>query len=152
MKHRHGVLAALSVLLPVVSAMSCRAETHLDQAASAMQAYLDFADYGGGVVTPAQIVEGDWKQFLVVDARSRERFETGHIPGALHIEWRELVARRNELPRDRLLLLYCDSGMLSAQAHFALRVLGWENSRLLQGGLNAWKQAGGATEQQAEHD
>ncbi len=139
-------LPALFMLTLGATVVPCSAETHLDQAASAMQAYLDFADYGGGVVTPAQIVAGDWKSFVIVDARSRERFETGRIPGAIQIEWRELVARRNELPRDRLLLLYCDSGMLSAQAHFALRVLGWENSRLLQGGMNAWKQAGGTIE------
>lgn len=137
---------SMAFLLLGLASLPCRADPKLDTTASVMQAYLDFADYGGGVVTPAQIVQGEWKDFFVVDTRSPERHQTGSIPGAVNIDWRELVARRNELPKDRLLLLYCDSGMLSAQAHFALRVLGWDNSRLLQGGMIAWKQADGPVE------
>ncbi len=111
-----------------------------------MQDYLDFADYGGGAVTPEQIVQGEWETYSVIDTRSRERYETGHLPGAINVDWRELVARGNELPMNRLLLFYCDTGMLSAQVHFALRVLGWDNSRLLRGGIIAWKQADGPIE------
>ena len=41
------------------------------------------------------------------------------------------------------MLVYCNTGTLSAQAGFALRVAGWENVRILQGGLSEWKATGG---------
>jgi rhodanese-related sulfurtransferase len=40
-------------------------------------------------------------------------------------------------------LIYCNTGSLSAQAGFALRVAGWENVRILQGGMEEWKAKGG---------
>jgi rhodanese-related sulfurtransferase len=40
-------------------------------------------------------------------------------------------------------LLYCNTGTLSAQAGFALRVAGYENVRVLQGGYAEWKAKGG---------
>jgi 3-mercaptopyruvate sulfurtransferase SseA len=40
-------------------------------------------------------------------------------------------------------LIYCNTGTLSAQAGFALRVSGWENVRILQGGFSEWKSKGG---------
>ncbi len=135
-------------LLVTLNALLCLAAlpglSHAtDPALTAMEGYFDFVDYGGGVVTPAQIAGGEWKSFHVIDTRSPERFATGAIPGATNIEWRQLLARRNEVPRDRMVLVYCDSGMLSAQAHFALRVAGYDNLRLLQGGMVGWKAQGG---------
>ena len=39
--------------------------------------------------------------------------------------------------------IYCNTGSLSAQAGFALRVAGWDNVRILQGGMEEWKAKGG---------
>ena len=33
---------------------------------------------------------------------------------------------------------YCNTGSLSAQARFALSVAGWDNLRILQGGMEEW--------------
>jgi len=107
------------------------------------EGYFDFVDYGGGVITPAQIKNGEWRSFYIIDTRSPERYQNGIIPGAVNIDWRQLFARRNEVPRDKLVLLYCDSGMLSAQAHFALRAAGYDNVRLLQAGMVGWRAENG---------
>jgi rhodanese-related sulfurtransferase len=40
-------------------------------------------------------------------------------------------------------LLYCNTGSLSAQAGSALRVAGYDNVRILQGGFAEWKAQGG---------
>jgi 3-mercaptopyruvate sulfurtransferase SseA len=40
-------------------------------------------------------------------------------------------------------LIYCNTGSLSAQAGFALRVAGWSNVRILQGGYQEWLAKGG---------
>lgn len=109
----------------------------------AMESYLDFVDYGGATIFPEQIPRDDWKKFFVVDARDKDQFTKEHIPGAVNIEWRRTLAERSRIPKDKPVLLYCNTGSLSAQAGFALRVAGYENVRILQGGFAEWKAKGG---------
>jgi rhodanese-related sulfurtransferase len=108
-----------------------------------MEAYLEFVDYGGGVIFAEQIPKDDWKKFLVIDARDANQFAKSHIPGAVNIEWRQVLAKRASIPKDKPVLIYCNSGSLSAQAGFAMRVAGWDNLRILQGGFDEWRAKGG---------
>lgn len=112
-------------------------------AVDAMESYLDFVEYGGATIFPEQIPKDDWKKFFVIDARDKDQFNKEHIPGAVNIEWRRALAERSRIPKDKPILLYCNSGSLSAQAGFALRVAGYENVRILQGGFSEWKAKGG---------
>ena len=112
-------------------------------AINAMQEYLDFVDYGGATIFPEQIPAKDWKNFLIVDARDSAQFDKEHIPGAVNIEWRQVLTRRSEFPKDKPILIYCNTGTLSAQAGFALRVAGYDNLRILQGGMRDWQEKGG---------
>ena len=54
-----------------------------------------------------------------------------------------MLAKRNSIPKNKPVLIYCNTGSLSAQAGFALRVAGWDNLRILQGGMEEWKAKGG---------
>lgn len=108
-----------------------------------MEAYLDFVDYGGGTIFPEQLPREDWKKFHVIDARDKAQYAREHIPGAVNLEWRKVLAERQSIPRDKPVLIYCNTGSLSAQAGFALRVAGYENVRILQGGFSEWKVKGG---------
>ena len=108
-----------------------------------MEGYLEFVDYGGGVIFAAQIPKEDWKKIFVIDARDAGQFAKGNIPGSVNMDWRQVLARRNEIPKDRTVLIYCNTGTLSAQAGFALRVAGWDNVRILQGGMVEWSAKGG---------
>lgn len=108
-----------------------------------MEEYLEFVDYGGATILPEQIPAEDWKRFLVIDVRDADQYAASHIPGAVNIEWRQVLARRAELPKERAILVYCNTGSLSAQAGFALRVAGMDNVRILQGGFSEWKSKGG---------
>jgi len=109
----------------------------------AMASYLDFVDYGGATIFPEQIPHDDWKKFVVIDARDVDQFTKEHIPNAIHLEWRRVLAESERIPKDKPVLLYCNTGSLSAQAGFALRVAGYENVRILQGGFAEWKAKGG---------
>lgn len=111
--------------------------------AEAMEEYLDFAEYGSSIILPEQIPQEEWPKILVIDARDAAQFEADRIPGAINIEWRRAVARRDEIPRDKPVVVYCNTGSLSAQAVFALRLLGWDNVRVLQDGIEGWKAKGG---------
>lgn len=132
---------AASLLICLAMTTSARAEE--SPAVSAMLEYLDFAEYSGGVIFPEQIEAADYARFFIVDTRMASQFVAGALPGAINIEWRQLLARRDELPRDRPVLIYCHTGMLSAQAAFALRVAGMDNVKVLQGGYLEWQRKGG---------
>ena len=43
----------------------------------------------------------------IVDVRSKEDFDEGHITGAISIPWEEMEARYTELPRDKEIITYC---------------------------------------------
>ena len=109
----------------------------------AMAAYLDFVDYGGATLLAEQISPADWAKLVVIDTRDADQFAKDHIPNAINIEWRRVLAERGRIPKDKPVLLYCNTGSLSAQAGFALRVAGYENLRILQGGFTEWKTKGG---------
>lgn len=109
----------------------------------AMEGYFEFVDYGGATIFPEQIPKDEWKKMFVIDARDKGQFDKGHIPGAVNIEWRQVLARRNEIPKDKPVLVYCNQGTLSAQAGLALRLVGYEHVRILQGGMSEWKAKGG---------
>ncbi len=137
---RHLVAAAvLAVTLPFASLALANEKAAVD----AMEGYLDFVEYGGATIFPEQIPKDDWKKFFVIDARDRAQFDREHIPGAVNIEWRKALSERGRIPKDKPVLIYCNTGTLSAQAGFALRVAGWENLRILQGGFAEWKAKGG---------
>ncbi|OIQ98113.1 thiosulfate sulfurtransferase PspE precursor [mine drainage metagenome] len=122
-----------------------------NEAIKAMEEYLTFVDYGGGTISAEQIPKDDWKRFYVIDARDKEQFDKEHIPGAVNLEWRQVLEKRASIPKDKPVLIYCNTGSLSAQAGFALRVVGYENVRIIQGGFADWKTKGGfdATEKAA---
>ena len=142
MKSAHFISA---FIFAVVAALSVPATLLAEDKAaiSAMEAYFDFSEYEGGTILPEQIPAEDWKNIYVVDTRDAEQFQKAHIPGAVNIEWRKVLGHRTELPRDKMVLVYCNAGTLSSQAAMALRVSGMENVRILQGGFNEWKAKGG---------
>lgn len=108
-----------------------------------MEGYLEFVDYGGGVIFAEQIPKEEWPKMMVIDARDAGQFAKGHIPGAVNMDWRQVLAKRNTIPKNKPVLIYCNTGSLSAQAGFALRVAGWDNVKILQGGMEEWKAKGG---------
>jgi len=139
-------LAQWTLSLFAAASLSGLPLAHADNqaiAADEMEAYLEFVDYGGGVIFAEQIPKDEWPKMTVIDARDAGQFAKGHIPGAINMDWRQVLAKRNSIPKDKPVLIYCNTGSLSAQAGFALRVAGWENVRILQGGMEEWKAKGG---------
>lgn len=140
-------LRTLAIALPLVLAVFLAsppiASAQNAAAVDEMAGYLDFIDYGGGVIFAEQIPKQEYDNIMVIDARDAGQFSKEHIPGAVNIEWRQVLSSRNDIPKDKMVLIYCNTGSLSAQAGFALRVAGWENVKILQGGFEEWKAKGG---------
>jgi len=51
-----------------------------------------------------------------LDVREPDEYQSGHLPGAVHIPLGQIPARFMELPRDRPILTYCGHGERSATA------------------------------------
>lgn len=77
--------------------------------------------------------------YVILDVRTQEEFDTGHIPGAVLIPHTEIKTRaETEMPdKDQLILVYCRSGNRSKQASEVLVQLGYTRIREF-GGINDW--------------
>lgn len=111
-----------------------------EAAVEAMQEYLMFSEYEAGIILPNQIDQTVFETATFIDTRDADQFETAHIPSAINIEWREVLDRIDEIPESGLTILYCNTGSLSAQAVFALRVAGRDNVVVLQSGFTGWQE------------
>lgn len=131
---RH-LLAATSLVIATYAVPASAQDATID----AMQEYMMFSDYEAGIILPQQIDKNVFETALFVDTRDAGQFEEGTIPGAVNIEWREVLDRIDEIPEDRMTILFCNTGSLSAQAAFALRVAGRSNVVVLQTGLKGWQ-------------
>lgn len=90
---------------------------------------------------------------VLIDLREkRERERDGKIPGALHLPYNDLqenispsgVLRMLAATPGKELLFYCAFGERSAMAVQAAQDVGLSSARHIEGGLDAWKKAGGA--------
>lgn len=82
------------------------------------------------------------EQATILDVRGRTEWEAGHLPGAMHIPLGYLTDRLDEIPRDRPVVIQCQSGARSAIAASVLRANGFENAVNLRDGLDGWRAAG----------
>ena len=111
-----------------------------EAAVEAMQEYLMFSEYEAGIILPNQIDQTVFETATFIDTRDADQFDAAHIPTAINIEWREVLDRIDEIPESGLTILYCNTGSLSAQAVFALRVAGRDNVVVLQSGFIGWQE------------
>jgi rhodanese-related sulfurtransferase len=95
---------------------------------------------------------------LVIDVRDSAQAHAGSIPGAINIDYGDLLfAADNEVPeewrdsrlqdRSRPIITHCVLGPLGAIAAKTLQDMGFTNINYLEGGFEAWKAAGFAIEQ-----
>ena len=101
----------------------------------------------GGSATYEQISGAEAKAlmdsesgYVIIDARTQEEYDQGHIPGAIMIPEYEIADRaEKELPdKDQLILVYCRSGRRSKIAAEELVKLGYTNVKEF-GGIIDWK-------------
>lgn len=86
----------------------------------------------------------------VLDVRNRSEYAAGHLPGSLHIPVGYLPERLAEIPRDKPIVVQCQSGARSAIATSLLQKLGVQNVTDLVGGFAAWQSAGHEVQREAE--
>ena len=85
-----------------------------------------------------QIMDSE-EGYIILDVRTQEEYDQGHIPGAILIPDTEINAKAEEVLTDKeqLLLVYCRSGRRSKLAAEALVELGYTNIKEF-GGIIDW--------------
>ncbi|HEY0196339.1 MAG TPA: rhodanese-like domain-containing protein, partial [Methanobacterium sp.] len=86
------------------------------------------------------------KQFdpsiFILDVRKETDWEKGYVEGAHHIYIGHVKDRLEEIPRDKKVVVYCDSGNKSTIAASILKKNGYEYTATVLGSMKAWKTAG----------
>ena len=79
---------------------------------------------------------------LVVDVRTPQEYAQGHLKGATNIPLSDLPVQIGGLDRNRPILVYCQTGVRSAQASAILVNAGFTQVYDMDGGITAWINAG----------
>lgn len=80
----------------------------------------------------------------IIDVRTPEEFNDGHIPGARNINIADSTfsEKIHSLDPDGAYVVNCKSGIRSAKATALMNELGFKNVINLEGGFMAWENAG----------
>ena len=88
----------------------------------------------------------DWlaRGALAVDVREPQEYALGHVPEAINLPLGSLAARLAELPREREIVLVCNTGNRSSLAAQLLLREGYDGAKVanLEGGIGAWRVQG----------
>lgn len=79
---------------------------------------------------------------VLVDVRTPEEHEAGHLDDALNINWfdEDFAEQFKKIDKKKTIYLYCHSGGRSGKATQMLDSLGYKNVINLTGGYSAWKE------------
>ena len=79
------------------------------------------------------------KDYIILDTRTQEEYDEGHIPGAILIPYDEILEKAEGVltDKDQLILVYCRSGRRSKLAAEDLVELGYTNIKEF-GGIIDW--------------
>jgi rhodanese-related sulfurtransferase len=78
---------------------------------------------------------------LILDVRTPGEYSDGHIPGAFHVDHREVETRINEITnyRNKPVIVYCYSGMRAGMVESYLIEQGFSQVKHLEGDWLEWK-------------
>jgi len=87
------------------------------------------------------------KNLVILDVRTPEEYKTSHIAGARLMDFLadDFKASLAKLDKTKVYLLHCRSGSRSSSAFALMKRLGFKSVYHLDGGILAWKKAGGTT-------
>lgn len=85
-----------------------------------------------------EVMDSD-SSYVIIDVRTEEEFQEGHIPGAILIPDYDIAERAEKelIDKDEIILVYCRSGNRSKKASETLAELGYTDVREF-GGIIDW--------------
>ncbi len=96
----------------------------------------------GSSITPGELRDllDSGKELALIDVREQVEWDINHIEGAQLIPQSSMDSGEGlaKVPRDRMLVLYCKTGVRSAEVLAAVKKAGFADAVHLQGGIVAW--------------
>jgi hydroxyacylglutathione hydrolase len=93
-------------------------------------------------LVPISPVDAQARKMPLVDVRGLHEYEEERIEGAVHIPMGEILHHLDELPHHEPFIVYCTTGIRSQVVASLLQTMGYNNVHNLEGGIEAWKDAG----------
>lgn len=90
-----------------------------------------------------ELSQNDINSGILVDVRTPEEFNAGHINNALNINWFDANFAKSfeNIDKNETIYLYCKKGGRSAKAAHLLDSLGYKKIMDLEGGYDAWNKS-----------
>jgi NADPH-dependent 2,4-dienoyl-CoA reductase/sulfur reductase-like enzyme/rhodanese-related sulfurtransferase/two-component sensor histidine kinase len=107
-------------------------------AANVLQNKLDGLFEGVAAKTVQNLLESEKDGHTFLDVRLPQTYDEERIPGFDSIPLENLRSRIDEIPRNKGVILVCQTGGRSYQAALILNSLGFKNVKILEGGLRMW--------------
>ena len=89
-----------------------------------------------------EILKSQKDNYIILDVRTKEEYDSGHLDYALLIPVDELKTRYGELAKNKPIIVYCRSGRRSAKAAALLISKGFSTVYDMTGGIDAWTSKG----------
>lgn len=95
-------------------------------------------------ISPAKFNSLISAKTIVLDVRTLNEFQSGHIKDAVNIDFfsEDFMAQIQQLDKSKALLIHCASGGRSSKAMNKLKGKGFSALYNMLGGMNAWKNTG----------
>jgi len=95
----------------------------------------------GSVNSGAAIQIVNRQQGVWLDVRTTEQYQAGHIAQARHVPAAEIDQKVASLPKNKPLIVVCETSREAAKVAAKLRTQGFTEVHTLEGGMRAWSQA-----------
>ncbi len=112
-----------------------------------------------------KLIDSNDSTILVVDVQPKVAYDLGHIRGSVNFPWAMDIKSPGDLPRDRMLILYCDCAHAEDSPNVTIQLtnkeescapgddstdvaqqlidkFGYTNIKVLEGGWSKWQQLG----------
>jgi rhodanese-related sulfurtransferase len=101
-----------------------------------------FKGRAGRAVSSSEAVQMvNQKDAILIDLRSADQFKAGAIAQSRNIPAADLDAKAGTLPKDKPVILVCDTGRSAPRSVAVLRKHGITEAYTLQGGIQGWLQS-----------
>lgn len=91
-------------------------------------------------LTPMQVQDKiqAGEDFVMLDVRNPHEYQKIHLPGSILIPLASLRGRMRELPKEKLIVTFCNVSLRGYEAALILKKAGFQNVAVMDGGLEMW--------------
>jgi len=89
-----------------------------------------------------QLVKAQDSDTVFLDVRTPGEYQSGHVPHAKLIPVQTLANRLNEVPKDKNIIVYCESGVRAARAAEILVSHGYTHVKSMKASMRGWRSSG----------